>query len=80
MTAGPYRSSARPAQTVVRCCGMCDQAVGGCNVSIVFRRSAWKGGDYPAGVSARAPHGTRPLISADGGETWQDDEEQNHES
>lgn len=88
MTAGPYRSSARPAQVVVRCCGRCDPAVGGCPYRVTFQVKAWSserkvnqngrrnslvGDDLPAGISERAPQGTRPLVSTDGGETWQDE-------
>jgi len=31
------------------------------------------GDDLPAGISERAPGGTRQLVSVDGGETWQDE-------
>lgn len=69
----PYRTSARPLPEKVRCCGRCDQATGGCLLGIVFQVSRWKGGDLPAGVSRRAPQGTRPLVSLDGGVTWGDE-------
>lgn len=71
MTAGPYRTSARPLPEKVRCCGLCDQTVGGCLQGLVFKFSKWKGGDLPAGRSKRAPAGTVPAVSADGGVTWQ---------
>jgi hypothetical protein len=75
----PYRTSARPLQEKVRCCGLCDQAVGGCLHKIVFKVSAWNlrgSDDLPAGVSRRAPQGTPPLVSADSGETWQQESEE----
>jgi len=88
MTVGPYRSSARPAQVVVRCCGLCDQSVGGCPYRVTFQVSAWSsvrkvnqngrrnslvGDDLPAGISERAPQGTQPLVSDDGRATWREE-------
>lgn len=73
MIAGPYRTSARPLPEKIRCCGLCDPAIGGCPREIVFHISKWKGGALPAGVSRRAPQGTQPMVSNDGGATWREE-------
>lgn len=74
MTAGPYRTSARPLPEKVRCCGKCDQLVGGCLQGLVFKHT-WGMNNLLAGISERAPQGTRPLVSDDGGVTWRDEGE-----
>jgi len=77
MSGGPYRTPPpAPPKTQIRCCGLCDQAAGGCLREVVFK-ATWGNircvDDLPAGISERAPQGTRPLVSDDGGETWKDE-------
>lgn len=60
---GPYRDAGKFPVEPLRCCGICDQAGGGCLFQLRIR-------GIPAGRSSRASS-TPPLVSYDEGVTWQ---------